>query len=152
VFEADAPGSHIGFKLSYFFLTKAEGHLFKRALVLCEFLSHTVALPLEGFPEIFLFSQATLSELLIASAANSAARGSSWGSKSSMSCFAESRSFRWIAVPGVMEVAAAQRSLKEVERLGLRVPRIGRKRSLALRWLDPARRNRHNLLVQPLGP
>ena len=57
---------------------------------------------------------------------------------------------RWIASPGIARLESAERAVEEVERLRLCLARVGRKRSLTPRRLDPARGDRHQFLVQPL--
>src|SRR5439155_11017719 len=151
LFEATAPGAHVGFELALLLVAEVEGQLPELvALVPGELLAHPLALTLEGFAQVLLLALAALLELLDGERCEFLRTRLELGQKVLYVAGGRVEQLALDRLAGHAAAGAAERTLEEVERLRFCVPRVVLKHLLALRRLDPARRDRHQLLVQSL--
>ena len=131
---------------------EVERELVEVPLVLGELFAHPLALALEGLAQVGRLPLAALAELLDR-ALRPVPRLAARAAAGALRRRAAPRRGAFAGLPssGIGVASVAERLLEQVERLRLRLARVGVSGSVALRRLDPPRGDRDELLVQPLG-
>src|SRR3990172_10460532 len=148
--EARAPGAHVGFELAPLVVVEAERELLELRLGPRELLAHALALPLEGLAQVLLLALAALLELVDRDLRQRRGARLELGQELGDVTGCRGEKLLLDRLAGQAPVRFAERSVEKVERFRLGLARVGRERSLPLRRFDPARRERHQLLVEPL--
>ncbi len=115
-----------------------------------ELFAHALGLPLEGLAQVLVLLRAALPELVDGERRELLGPRLELGQELLDVAGRRGEEPPLDRFSGRAVVRVAERAFEEVERPRLRLPRVSREWRLALGRLSPARRQRYQLLVQPL--